>query len=187
MIYIYVYIYIYTFIYIYIHIYIYCRYFQDYLQTQNMFLFWQAEYSHFATQRWRYLHITLHRIFSCCVSCNGLSLGIKYLWNTLEKKTHIHIPSPKPLEIEVAKDQTNRMGWEDRTAAGLTLRSWPGRPDGLYKWDCFIDFIRSDCNAKDPLTLVCRSWFPGVWRGGSPKKRITPRPQRGLEREKTEL
>ena len=54
---------------------------------KNIFLSWQAEYSHFAIQRWRCLDITHYRIFSCCVSCNGPSLGSKYLWNTLEKNS----------------------------------------------------------------------------------------------------
>ena len=70
---------------------IHCRYFQDYLDTKNIFLSWQAEYNDFGIPRWRYLPITLYRIFSCCVSCNGLSIGIIYLWNILEKKLYIYI------------------------------------------------------------------------------------------------
>ena len=55
-----------------------------------IFLYWHAEYSHFDIQRWRYLHITLDHIFSCCVSCNGLSIGIItiYLWNSLGNIFH---------------------------------------------------------------------------------------------------
>jgi hypothetical protein len=44
----------------------------------------------FYIPRWRYLHITLDHIFSCCVSCNGLSIGIItiYLWNSLGNIFH---------------------------------------------------------------------------------------------------
>ena len=69
-----------------------------------------------------------------------------YIYGTFLRKqnTYRHIPSSKSLDIEIETDQTNRMGWKDRAAAGMTLQSWPGRPDELDTWDCFIGSDRTD-------------------------------------------
>ena len=50
----------------------------------------------FDIQRWRHLYITLGHIFSCCVSCNGLSIGIIIVFMTYSWQ--------KPLEIKIRTD-----------------------------------------------------------------------------------
>ena len=104
---------------------IHCSYFQVYLRTkQNILLYWHAEYSHFDIQRWRYLHITLDHIFSCCVSCNGLSIDIIVIFM---EHSWQHILSSKPLEIISnwnGPNKTNNLKGPDSCRR-------PGRPDGL--------------------------------------------------------
>ena len=139
-------------------------------QKKNIFLSWQAEYSDFGIQRWRYLHITLCRTFSFRVSCNGLSSGIIYSWNILEKKIYLHIyiyshQSLWKLKLKRAK-QTECV---ERTAQ---LPDWHYGADQADLTDYVNGIVlsdrteRTDRNPEDPLTLVCRSWFPGVWGGG---------------------
>ena len=145
--------------------------------NKNIFLSWHAEYCHFAIQRWRYLHISLYCIFSCCVSCNGLPLGIVYFWNILEKNCiyiYIHIPSSKPWKLKLKR--TKQTEWVERTGQ---------LPDWHYGFDQadLTDYIngivlqdrteRTDCNPEDPLTLVCWSCFPKVWGGGGQQKKKT--------------
>ena len=89
-----------------------------------IFLYWHAEYSHFDIQRWRYLHITLDHIFSCCVSCNGLSIDIIVIFM---EHSWQHILSSKPLEIISnwnGPNKTNNLKGPDSCRR-------PGRPDGL--------------------------------------------------------
>ena len=60
----------------------------------------------FDIQRWRYLHITLDHILSCCVSHKGLSIGIIIIFM---KQSWQHVLSWKPLDIKINTDQTNRI------------------------------------------------------------------------------
>ena len=110
-----------------------------------IFLYWHAEYSHFDIQRWRYLHITLDHIFSCCVSCNGLSIGIItiYLWNSLGNIFH---QSLWKLKFKRTK-QTESFFTGPESCRIDTCRSRPSRSDRLDR-------------IEDPATLVCQSEVP---------------------------
>ena len=75
----------------------------------------------FYIPRWRYLHITLDHIFSCCVSCNGLSIGIItiYVWNSLGNIFH---QSLWKLKFKRTK-QTETFFLQGRRAAGAEIGS----------------------------------------------------------------
>ena len=70
---------------------IHCSYFPDYLHQKNTYsCIGMLSIVIFDIQKRRCLQITLDHIFSCCVSCNGLSIGIItiYLWNSLGNIFH---------------------------------------------------------------------------------------------------
>ena len=99
----------------------------------------------FYIPRWRYLHITLDHIFSCCVSCNGLSIGIItiYLWNSLGNIFH---QSLWKLKFKRTK-QTESFFTGPESCRIDTCRSRPSRSDRLDR-------------IEDPATLVCQSEVP---------------------------
>ena len=107
---------------------IHCRYFEGYLHKKhkNVFMYWHAEYSQFwhttmalsSHHSWSFFLAVYHAMAHWQnYNIYGIFLATKKL-------------SSKPLNIKIPTDQRNRMVWKARTAAGLTLRSRPGRPDG---------------------------------------------------------
>ena len=105
---------------------IHCTYLHDFLHAQK---------THFCFDK---LYITPYRIFSCCVSCTGLSIGVVYLWIVLEK--YKYTPSSKPLESKLKR--TKQTKWVNRTGQ---LPDWHYGVDqaDLTDSDCFLGSDRT--------------------------------------------
>ena len=104
---------------------IHCSYFPDYLHQKNTYsCIGMLSIVIFDIQKRRCLQITLDHIFSCCVSCNGLSIDIIVIFM---EHSWQHILSSKPLEIISnwnGPNKTNNLKGPDSCRR-------PGRPDGL--------------------------------------------------------
>ena len=100
-------------------------------KTKNIYCIGMLSIAIFDIHRWRYLHITFDHIYIYIfLLFHAMAYPLAY-FVLFMKQSWQHILSWKPLEIKIKTDQTNRIIWKGRTAAGLTLRSRPGRSDGL--------------------------------------------------------
>jgi len=135
----------------------------------------------FDIQRWRYLHITLDHFFLLYIMqwpIGRIIIFMEYSWQ--QKNFH---QSLWTLKFQRTKET-----------------EWFERPGQLPDWHCGADRADPTDNRADPsgryyrycsanpdynpkylVTLVCQSWFPGVW---GERFCFFWGPQRGLEGEK---
>jgi hypothetical protein len=152
--------------------------------TKHVFLSWHAEYNHFDIQRWGYPRITIAHIFSCCVSCNGLSIGAIYPVVNKNSYWKWSFILDLPIEIVISHSYVslpegilwNILGNTYCIKAFLYIT--PGFISSMQKaeakngwvrmcafqaWRRFPQTSRSLVASMVPIRI--ESWFPGVSEG----------------------